>query len=105
MPSRYEPCGLTQMYAMRYGTLPLVRYTGGLADTVTDVASSAGTGFTFGPMDLGHFSSVLDRALGLYQFFPQDWKQAQQRAMAQDFSWTRVAGTYAELYRKISAPL
>jgi starch synthase len=102
MPSRYEPCGLTQMYAMRYGTLPLVRYTGGLADTVGDVASGHGTGFTFGPIDLGHFSSVLDRALGLYQHFPAEWKQAQLRGMASDFSWDTVAKEYVELYRRIT---
>ena len=104
MPSRYEPCGLTQMYSMRYGTLPLVRYTGGLADTVTDVAVPEGTGFTFGPVDLGHFSSALDRALGLYQYFPQAWSQAQQRAMAMDFSWEHVSATYIAFYRAITQP-
>jgi starch synthase len=102
MPSRSEPCGLTQMYSMRYGTLPLVRFTGGLADTVTDVANGDGTGFTFGPIDLGHFSSVLDRALGLYQHFPEEWKQAQLRGMAIDFSWDRVAHEYEDLYRRIT---
>jgi starch synthase len=105
MPSRFEPCGLTQMYSMRYGTLPLVRYTGGLADTVTDVAASNGTGFTFGPSDLGHFSSALDRALGLYQYFPEEWKQAQSRAMATDFSWNRVSQEYAAFYAAIAIPV
>ncbi|MEK7413585.1 MAG: glycogen synthase GlgA, partial [Planctomycetota bacterium] len=64
IPSRFEPCGLTQMYAMRYGTLPIARFTGGLADTVRDVSTGQGTGFTFGPIDVGHFSAVLDRACG-----------------------------------------
>lgn len=103
-PSVFEPCGLTQMYALRYGTLPLVRFTGGLADTVTDVASGQGNGFTFGPVDLGHFSSVLDRALGLYQHFPQEWKAAQKRAMSADHSWESVAAHYLTLYRQITWP-
>ncbi|MBA2627991.1 MAG: glycogen synthase GlgA [Gemmatimonadales bacterium] len=102
MPSRYEPCGLTQMYSMRYGTLPIVRYTGGLADTVVDVASGHGNGFTFGPIDVGHFSSVLDRALGLYQHFPEDWKKAQVRGMTADFSWDHVANEYIALYERIT---
>ena len=104
VPSRTEPCGLTQMYAKRYGTLPLVRFTGGLADTVTDVAAGSGTGFTFGPIDLGHFSSALDRALGLFQHFPADWRAAQLRAMADDHSWDTVALEYLELYRRITWP-
>jgi len=82
--------------------LPVVRFTGGLADTVRDVSTGDGYGFTFGPMDVGHFSAVLDRALGLYQYFPKDWRRAQLRAMAQDNSWQRVARTYADLYRSIS---
>jgi starch synthase len=102
MPSRTEPCGLTQMYAMRYGTLPIVRYTGGLADTVVDVATGDGTGFTFGPVDLGHFSSVIDRAIGLYEHFPGEWREAQMRAMERDFSWTHVADDYEALYRRIT---
>ena len=104
MPSRTEPCGLTQMYAMRYGTLPIVRFTGGLADTVKDVATGNGTGFTFGPVDLGHFSCVLDRALGLYAHFPGEWRDAQVQAMGQDNSWDRVAAEYAGLYRRICIP-
>ncbi|MBA3698811.1 MAG: glycogen synthase GlgA [Planctomycetes bacterium] len=101
MPSRTEPCGLTQLYSLRYGTLPLVRHTGGLADTVVDVASGDGNGFTFGPVDLGHFSSVLDRALGLYEHFPNDWKAAMKRGMKADWSWTHVAKEYDALYRDI----
>jgi starch synthase len=102
VPSRFEPCGLTQMYAMRYGTLPIVRYTGGLADTVTDVSTGQGTGFTFGPVDVGHFSAVLDRALGLYQHFPGEWRAAQLRAMARDSSWEHAAQEYVELYRAMT---
>lgn len=101
MPSRTEPCGLTQLYSLRYGTLPLVRHTGGLADTVQDVASGEGNGFSFGPVDLGHFSSVLDRALGLYEHFPDEWKAAMKRAMKADWSWKHVAKDYDALYRSI----
>lgn len=101
MPSRTEPCGLTQLYSLRYGTLPLVRHTGGLADTVLDVASGEGNGFSFGPVDLGHFSSVLDRALGLYEHFPDEWKAAMKRGMKADWSWKHVAKEYDELYRSI----
>jgi starch synthase len=102
MPSRFEPCGLTQMYAMRYGTLPIVRFTGGLADTVRDVSIGDGTGFSFGPIDLGHFSAAIDRALGLREHFPAEWAAAQQRAMRQDCSWDRAAQGYVELYRSMS---
>jgi starch synthase len=99
VPSRFEPCGLTQMYAMRYGTLPLVRFTGGLADTVRDVSIGDGTGFSFGPIDLGHFSAALDRCLGLYQHFPAEWRAAQRRGMTTDFSWDKAATGYVDLYR------
>jgi len=101
MPSRFEPCGLNQMYSLRYGTLPVVRYTGGLADTVTDVLSEGGKGFTFGPPDVGHFSSVLDRALGLYQHFPEQFRAAQLCGMQSDFSWEAVAHEYEALYSSI----
>lgn len=103
MPSRFEPCGLTQMYALRYGTLPIVRYTGGLADTVRDVATGDGTGFTFGPVDVGHFSSVIDRACGLFEHFPDQWRAAMVRAMSIDNSWTHAARDYVDLYRRITA--
>lgn len=98
MPSRYEPCGLTQMYSLRYGTLPIVRHTGGLADTITDVATGDGNGFSFGPIDLGHFSSVIDRACGLFEHYPDQWKAAMKRGMKIDHSWKKVAGEYLKLY-------
>jgi starch synthase len=87
------------MYAMRYGTLPIVRFTGGLADTVRDVSAGEGNGFSFGPVDGGHFSAVLDRALGLYQHFPTEWAAAQRRAMTTDFSWDKAATGYVDLYQ------
>lgn len=101
MPSRFEPCGLNQLYSLRYGTLPLVRYTGGLADTVRDVATGDGNGFTFGPIDLGHFSATLDRALGLYQHFPDEWAAARKRAMSEDHGWPKAAAEYLALYRSM----
>lgn len=104
MPSRFEPCGLTQMYAKRYGTLPVVRYTGGLADTITDVSTGDGDGFTFGPADHGHFSSVLDRCLGLHRHFPDQWVRAMLRGMAADHSWGKVAQEYVRLYREMLVP-
>jgi starch synthase len=101
MPSRTEPCGLTQLYSLAYGTLPLVRHTGGLADTVRDVAAGNGNGFDFGPVDLGHFSSVLDRALGLFEHYPAEWKSAMIRGMQADNSWDTVAKHYGELYGEL----
>jgi starch synthase len=101
MPSRYEPCGLNQMYSLRYGTLPLVRYTGGLADRVTDICSGHGNGFTFGPVDSGHLRAVLDRALAHHFMFRYEWDQIVAHAMRQDFCWSEVAGEYLDLYRKL----
>ena len=101
MPSRFEPCGLNQMYSLAYGTLPLVRYTGGLADTVTDVSQEGGCGFTFGPVDLGHFSATLDRALGLFADFPEQWEAAQRQAMQRTYGWDRCAQDYLHWYHDI----
>jgi starch synthase len=101
MPSRFEPCGLNQMYSLAYGTLPLVRYTGGLADTVVDVSQPHGNGFSFGPIDIGHFSAGLNRALGLFQHYPDQWHAAQQRAMQADHSWQTCAQDYLGWYQDI----
>ncbi len=96
VPSRFEPCGLTQMYAMRYGALPVVRYTGGLADTVTDV-TLGGCGFTFEDLDAGALARALQRALHAFEH-PAGWAQLQQRAMAQRFDWDHAARGYADVY-------
>jgi starch synthase len=101
MPSHYEPCGLGQLIALRYGCIPVVRRTGGLADTVTDPAedAAAANGFTFGePSPLSLLVSV-DRALDLYRQ-PQRWLAMVRRGMRQDFSWNRSAQHYLELYRQ-----
>ena len=103
MPSRYEPCGLTQMYALRYGTVPVVRATGGLVDTVEpfDVATMEGTGFCFGTADGTGLLWALDNALLVYEERPV-WRALQANGMARDFSWDRSAESYVDLYRESS---
>jgi len=102
VPSRFEPCGLTQMYGLRYGTLPVVSAVGGLADTVitaNPAALSAGvaTGITFHPTDVPAFTIALRQLTALYWDKPM-WAKVQQRAMAQDVSWTASAAKYVALY-------
>jgi starch synthase len=94
MPSRFEPCGLGQMIAMRYGSVPIVRATGGLADTVHDWE----TGFTFSEFDAGAFWQAVSRALERYRGDPAGWRGMQQTAMRRDLSWDQSAHRYAELY-------
>jgi starch synthase len=103
VPSRFEPCGLTQLYGLRYGTLPLVRRVGGLADTVTDASDEAlrqgsATGFMFGPATPAALESAIARAIALHREAPR-WRAVMQQAMAQDFSWAGSAARYLELYR------
>jgi starch synthase len=100
MPSRSEPCGLTQMYALRYGTIPIVRATGGLVDTVEpfDAARRKGTGFRFDTPDGTGLVWALDQALGAFKN-ARAWKALMRRAMERDFSWERSARSYVELYR------
>jgi starch synthase len=96
MPSRYEPCGLSQMIAMRYGSVPLVRAVGGLHDTVTD----SETGFVFVDTKIKSFNDALRRALNLYPYRSR-WLNLQLAGMAQDFSWANSARKYLELYKKL----
>ncbi|HXP95256.1 MAG TPA: glycogen synthase GlgA [Telmatospirillum sp.] len=105
MPSRFEPCGLTQLYAMRYGTLPVVHRTGGLADTVVDATYDAmlagtATGFVFEQPTASAFQWSIERAIGLYRN-PDQWARLQATAMRQDFGWDRSAAEYLELYRSL----
>ena len=105
-PARFEPCGLTQLYALRYGTLPIVRRTGGLADTVVDatassIADRSATGFVFDEPTDEALTAALARALALYRE-PLTWRRLQLQAMAQDFSWSASASKYAALYSAVS---
>jgi starch synthase len=102
VPSRFEPCGLTQLYGLRYGTLPLVRRVGGLADTVVDanehtLAEDRATGFSFDVATPSALEHALLRAAATYRK-PAVWRQLMLRAMAQDFSWTGAAQDYLQLY-------
>ncbi len=102
MPSRFEPCGLAQMYAMRYGAIPVVHKTGGLADSVIDVGADPirGTGFQFWPFGAEPLIAAVDRALGLYRN-PHAWRSLVVRAMQADFSWERAAAAYEGVYRLV----
>jgi starch synthase len=101
MPSRSEPCGLTQMYAMRYGTLPVVRATGGLVDTVENFVEGqpAGTGFVFGDATIEALRDTMGWACATWYDRPKELAGLQQRAMARDFSWRTSAANYVDLYR------
>lgn len=97
MPSRFEPCGLSQMYALRYGTPPVVRRTGGLADTVVDAAAAQGTGFVFDQARPEALLASLRRAETLMADAPA-WRSLVERGMACDFGWDRAAASYEVLY-------
>jgi starch synthase len=106
MPSLFEPSGLNQLYSMRYGTLPIVRATGGLADTVVDttpatLAAGTATGFSFGSVAAEAFWDAIQRALTLYRNDGAAWQRIMQTAMRADWSWQRSAAEYEQLYRKL----
>ncbi len=102
MPSRYEPSGLTQIYSLRYGTIPVVRATGGLKDTVGefDPNTGKGSGFLFRPYDVAALLEAIDRALLMFSR-KEEWTMLMKNAMAADFSWDRSARAYHDLYRKL----
>jgi glycogen synthase len=105
VPSRFEPCGLTQLCALRYGALPVVARVGGLADSVIDanemaLASGVGTGLQFAPVTRDALVSAIQRAVELWQE-PEAWRSVQRNAMRTDVSWRRPAAHYAALYREI----
>lgn len=108
MPSLYEPSGLTQLYAMRYGTPPVVRATGGLADTVTDTTpdtlrAGTATGFRFQAHTPEALGETIRRALALRREQPDDWLQVVHTGMGQDWSWNRSVAGYEELYERLRA--
>lgn len=101
MPSKYEPCGLNQIYSLKYGTIPVVRATGGLDDTITpyDPSTGTGNGFKFSRYDSKDFLGQIKTALTFYAQ-PEHWIKLIQNAMASDFSWQKSADAYIQLYRK-----
>jgi starch synthase len=106
MPSRFEPCGLNQMYSQRYGTVPVVRRTGGLADTVVDataatLADGTATGICFEHADAGAIGWGIGRAMELRRQ-PEAWRALQRNGMQRDFGWSRTASQYVELYRTLA---
>ncbi len=103
MPSKSEPCGLSQMNAMRYGTIPVVHATGGLKDTVpgADENGQGGLGFTFESYNGDDFYSALQRALDLYQYKKANFQTLQRTCMTQDFSWDKPATEYMEIFEKM----
>jgi starch synthase len=102
MPSRFEPCGLSQLISLRYGTVPIVRAVGGLADTIEnyDENKGKGNGFTFIPYETGALLDTIRRAVSLYRDRPDQWRQLMVNAMKCDFSWNRSAQEYVMLYEK-----
>jgi len=107
VPSRFEPCGLTQMYGLRYGTLPLVRRVGGLADTVTDASAASlrdakATGFVFDAATPAALERAVERLEALYRQ-PPAWRAVMRSAMTRDFSWDHAAADYLALYREAMA--
>lgn len=105
MPSRVEPCGLNQMYAMRYGTVPIVRSVGGLKDTVSDLGEPGGMGrgIRFDQLSLNDIGYALHRAATMYQNYPEVMSALRQRIMAIDFSWENAVQQYLEVYRRVGA--
>ena len=103
MPSRYEPCGLNQLYSLKYGTVPVVRATGGLRDSVSpfDRATRQGTGFLFDDYSPGALLHAVDRALDCYRQ-PDLWQALVRNAMSRDFSVQRVAAQYLDAYRRLT---
>ena len=107
VPSRFEPCGLTQLAALRYGTLPVVARVGGLADTVIDanevaIAAGVATGVQFSPVTKDALENAILRTAALWRDRPT-WKKMQSNAMRTDVSWLNPAKHYAKLYRDLTA--
>ena len=99
MPSKSEPCGLSQMVALRYGTVPIVRETGGLRDSITDSGDGEGNGFTFKSYNAHDMLDAIRRAMDVY--YNGDWAALTQRSLECDFSWGRSANTYIKLYKAL----
>lgn len=102
MPSRYEPCGLNQIYSLKYGTVPVVRATGGLDDTIQEFDGREGTGFKFEAYTAAALLEALNKAIAVYRQ-PQTWRLLMQNGMAKDFSWTVSARAYAGIYERLAS--
>jgi len=107
VPSRFEPCGLTQMYGLKYGSLPLVHRVGGLADTVVDcalehLADGTANGFVFNEFTPRALERAMYRAMALFAR-PTEWRSVRQRAMQQPLGWDKAAAQYVALYRHLVA--
>ena len=100
VPSRYEPCGLTQMYALKYGTIPLVRATGGLNDTIQEFNGKEGNGFKFHDYELSSLLEAIEKTVAIYQE-KKVWNFLMSQGMKEDFSWDRSAKGYLGLYEKL----
>jgi starch synthase len=103
MPSRFEPCGLNQLFSLRYGTVPVVHRTGGLADTVVDatdetIAAKSATGFVFDEPSSESLWGAIERALAHWRQPGKGWQQLAVTGMQQDYSWSASARRYVELY-------
>ena len=104
MPSRYEPCGLNQLYSLKYGTVPVVHATGGLADTITNLTDETLAAGTANGLSFDHYTPIalaqtLERACQTYHH-PEVWHQLIRTGMAQDWSWTHSAREYSRLYEQ-----
>ena len=100
MPSRYEPGGLNQIYSLKYGTIPIVRATGGLDDTIDEQPNGGGNGFKFWGYDSGALLDAIHRALGVFRN-KTEWTEMMKRGMAQDFSWEKPAQEYVRVYERV----
>ena len=104
VPSRTEPCGLTQMYACKFGAVPIVRATGGLIDSITDCGKGdVGNGFMFEEYDSDVMDKTITRAVSMFYYHKDEWRALAKRAMACDFSWGKAALEYNVLYRVLAA--
>ena len=106
MPSMYEPCGLTQLIALRYGTVPIVRSVGGLADTIfdrdfSDKPITARNGYVFHEADYTGIESVMQRAIGLWHDYPEHFQRLIKQGMQYNYSWHRSGQLYLDIYDKI----
>src|SRR5262249_30150094 len=106
-PSQFEPSGLNQLYSLKYGTIPVVRATGGLADNIVDttpqtLANGTATGFTFQAYTPAAFLGAVQRAVEIYRTQPESWRPLIQKGMQQDWWWDRSGGDYERLYDKIT---